>query len=59
MPSPRGVSWRQSLQLNHRHKFVSDQFGGHDAAGVQRIAQRDTDKPGQRIEDVAEDLLEA
>ena len=47
------------MQLNHRHKFVSDQFGGHDAAGVQRIAQRDADKPGQRIKDVAEDLLEA
>jgi hypothetical protein len=22
------------LQLNHRHKFVSDQLGGHDAAGA-------------------------
>ncbi len=60
MPSPRGVMlaaiFCSSIIATNS---LATSLRGHDAAGVQRIAQRDTDKPGQRIEDVAEDLLEA
>lgn len=50
---------RDLLQFNHRHEFVGYQFGRHDAARLQGFFRRDADQPGQRIEHVAEDLLEA
>ncbi len=35
MPSPRGSCWRQSFRSSIiATNLVSDQFGGHDAAGV-------------------------
>lgn len=50
---------RHFLQLHHCHELVGNQLGGHDAANLQGFVLRNAHDPGERIEEVAEDFLEA
>ena len=50
---------RHFLQLHHGHEFVGNQLGGHDAADLQGFVFRNAHDPGERIEEVTEDFLEA